>query len=203
MALSPAVFIDKDGTLVHDLPFNVDPGRVRLREDAGLALARLQRRGYRLVVVTNQSGVARGYFDEETLQGVWQAIADALDAHGVRLQAIVHCPHHPDGSVAQFAVACDCRKPAPGMLLRAAQEHGLDLGRSWLIGDILDDIEAGRRANCRTILLDVGSETEWRRSRLRHPHHVAASLSEAAAIIVSGESDGDVPSRGEIGKWAN
>lgn len=187
--MRPAVFIDKDGTLVHDVPFNVDPARVRLRDDAGPALSLLQRRGYRLVLVTNQSGVAHGHFDEAALEGVWRAISEPLAGHGVSFSAFMHCPHHPEGRVTPFAVACDCRKPAPGMLLRAAREHGLDLRRSWLIGDILDDIEAGRRASCRTILLDVGSETEWRRSPLRHPQHLAASLTEAAGIIISEETD--------------
>jgi histidinol-phosphate phosphatase family protein len=184
MALSPAIFLDKDGTLVHDVPCNDDPARIRLRHDAGPALAWLQRQGYRLVLVSNQAGVARGVFEEPALDAVWRGIADALSPYGVVLDAIYYCPHHPQGIVSALARACDCRKPAPGMLRRAAREHGLDLARSWVIGDILDDIEAGRQAGCRTVLLDVGSETEWRMAPLRRPHLVAASLTEAAAEIL-------------------
>lgn len=183
--MSAAVFLDKDGTLVHDLPCNVDPDKVRLRSDAGPALALLQKRGYRLVLVSNQGGAARGLFDESALDAVWAAVAEALSPYGVVLDAIYYCPHDPAGTVPALARPCDCRKPAPGMLLRAAREHGLDLARSWFVGDILDDVEAGRRAGCRTVLLDVGSETEWRSGPLRHPDHVVASLTEAAAAILA------------------
>jgi histidinol phosphatase-like enzyme len=96
-----------------------------------------------------------------------------------------HCPHHVDGTVLAYARACSCRKPRPGMLLRAARDLDLDLGRSWMVGDILDDIEAGRRAGCRTVLLDVGSETEWRRGPLRVPDAVAGSLPEVADVILA------------------
>ncbi|HJV24643.1 MAG TPA: HAD family hydrolase [Aromatoleum sp.] len=203
MALSPAVFLDKDGTLVHDVPYNADPNKVRLRDDAGPALASLQRRGYRLVLVSNQSGLARGMFQETALERIWAAMADALSPYGVALDGIYYCPHHPDGSVPEFAHRCDCRKPAPGMLLRAAEELDLDLARSWIIGDILDDIEAGRRAGCRAILLDVGSETEWRSGPYRQPDRIAASLTEATADIIASESlgatQGDTPP--EAAQW--
>lgn len=184
MALKKAVFIDKDGTLIHDLPYNVDTGRIVLRVDAGPALARLQGAGFALVLVTNQPGVARGLFEEGELAGVWSAIARQLAAFGVALDAIYYCPHHPQGSNRRYTQACACRKPEPGLLFRAAAEHGYDLAGSWLIGDILDDIEAGRAAGCRTVLLDVGSETEWRPGIWREPHYTAASLSEAAEHIV-------------------
>ncbi|NTV11622.1 MAG: HAD family hydrolase [Zoogloea sp.] len=181
--MSAAVFIDKDGTLLHDVPHNVDPRRIRLRRDAGPALARLRAAGYALVLVTNQPGVALGLFNEYDLGAVWYEIAVQLARRGVALDAIHYCPHHPDGSHPRHARACTCRKPQPGLLLRAAAERGYDLARSWLVGDILDDVEAGRRAGCRTILLDAGSETEWRDGPLRRPHFVAASLSAAAEHI--------------------
>lgn len=186
MALSavrpPAVFLDKDGTLIHDRPYNVDPARIRLRDGAGPALARLRAHGYRLVLVTNQPGIARGLFPPAALESVWAALAAALAPHGVALDAIYHCPHAPVGGPAG---ACECRKPRPGLLLRAAREHGLALERSWMIGDILDDVEAGRRAGCRTILLDVGAETTWREGSWRRPHVVVASLAAAAAEILA------------------
>lgn len=199
MALSAAVFIDKDGTLIHDVPYNVDPERVRLREDAGEALARLQQNGYRLILVSNQSGIALGLFEPDALDAVWARIAVVLSDHGVVLDAIYHCPHHPDGTHPRYAGPCACRKPEPGLMMQAAREHGLDLARSWLIGDILDDIEAGHRAGCRTVLLDVGSETEWRAGPLRTSDYVAGNLSEAADEILA-HPDPASPAR-QAGTW--
>lgn len=180
-----AVFIDKDGTLIHDVPYNVDVAKVRLRKDAGPALARLRRAGYALVLVSNQSGVAREFFAESDLEPVWGRIAEHLARHGVALDGIYYCPHHPHGSHPRYAFLCDCRKPQPGLLYRAAADHGFDLSRSWLLGDILDDVEAGRRAGCRTVLLDVGLETEWRPGPWREPDFFAGSLMEAAARIAA------------------
>ena len=178
-----AVFLDKDGTLVHDVPYNVDPDRMQLREDAGAALRALQDAGYALVLVSNQAGVALGRFDETALEPVWQRIAHDLVASGVGLTGTYYCPHHPAG-LGAYAIACDCRKPGAGLLQRAAERHGLDLPASWMIGDILDDVEAGHRAGCRAVLLDVKSETEWRRGPLRTPDYVARDLTAAARHIV-------------------
>lgn len=187
IAPRPAVFLDKDGTLLHDVPFNVDPERVRLREGAGRALAQLAGAGHALVLVTNQSGIALGRFAARALGPVWQRIDRLLAVSGARLDAIYHCPHHPDGAASEYARACACRKPQPGLLLQAARDLDLDLARSWMVGDILDDVEAGHRAGCRTVLLDVGSETEWLRGPSRVPHAVAGSLTEAAEVILSAQ----------------
>lgn len=188
MAMRPAVFLDKDGTLVRDLPYNVDADRLRLMPDAGPALARLQAAGYALVLVTNQPGVARGLFDESDLEPVWLELARQLAPYGVAFEAIYYCPHHPQGSNRHYAYPCSCRKPEPGLLYQAAVEHGYDLPRSWMVGDILDDVEAGRCAGCRTVLVDVGSETEWRAGPRREPHFIAAGLMGAAEYILA-ESD--------------
>jgi histidinol-phosphate phosphatase family protein len=189
-----AVFLDKDGTLVEDVPYNVDPARIRLAPGAGAALRALHRAGYRLVVVSNQSGVARGLFPESALAGVGRRLGQTLEEVGVPLAGFYYCPHHPAGVVARYALACDCRKPAPGLVRRAAGDLGLDPGRSWLVGDILDDVEAGRRAGCRTVLLDNGHETEWRRGPEREPHHVAPDLPAAARLILADGGPGTHPS---------
>jgi histidinol-phosphate phosphatase family protein len=178
-----AVFLDKDGTLVEDLPYNVDPGRIRLAPGAAAGLRELHTAGFRLVVASNQSGVARGYFPEAALAAAEARLRELLAGEGVPLAGFYYCPHHPRGQVAAYAVACDCRKPRPGMLVRAAGELGLDLAGSWMVGDILDDVEAGRRAGCRTVLIDNGHEAEWVPGPDRRPHHVAADLAEAAAVI--------------------
>lgn len=185
---NPAVFLDKDGTLVENVPYNVDPGQMRLTPGAGEGLAALHRAGYRLIVISNQSGVARGYFPEEALEGVAERLGELFAETGVPLAGFHYCPHHPGGSVARYAVSCDCRKPAPGLILAAASEHNVDAGKSWFVGDLLDDVEAGRRAGCRTVLIDNGHETEWQRSPAREPHHVAADLAGAARFITSPQS---------------
>ena len=179
-----AVFIDKDGTLIEDVPYNVDPSRIALREGAGEALRQMQEAGFELVLVSNQSGVALGRFNESELDAVWAHLRERLHDAGVELSAIYYCPHHPEGAITEYATACDCRKPLPGMLQRAADERGIALKDSWMLGDILDDVEAGRRAGCRTVLLDVGSETEWRSSHWRAPDYFASDLVAAAQYIV-------------------
>ena len=168
------------------MPYNVDPERVRLMPGAVEGLRRMRAAGYRLIVVSNQSGVARGYFAEEALAGVERRVRELLTAGGVPLDGFYYCPHHPQGTVTAYGVTCDCRKPAPGMIRRAAAEHGIDLERSWLVGDILHDVEAGRRAGCRTVLLLNGHETEWVLTPRRRPHYVAADLAQAADIRVDG-----------------
>ncbi|RIK74712.1 MAG: HAD family hydrolase [Planctomycetota bacterium] len=183
MICEPAVFLDKDGTLVNDVPYNVDPSQISLAPGAA-ALPRLVEAGYRLVVVSNQSGVARGYFDEQALNGVEQRLRELLEDLGAPLAGFYYCPHLPTGRVAQFAVRCECRKPQPGLLLRAAKELSLDLRRSWMIGDILDDVEAAHLAGCRAILLLNGGETQWVVAARRAPDAVARDLAGAATRIL-------------------
>ena len=187
--LARAVFLDKDGTLVDDVPYNADPARIVLAGGAGEGLRRFSRMGYRLLVVSNQPGVALGRFPESALGAVRDRLCELLREEGVQLAGFYYCPHHPQGSVPGYALACTCRKPHPGLLRRAAARHGIDLDGSWMVGDILDDVEAGRRAGTRTILIDSGNETEWRLSPLRMPDlvvpnlHAAAMLAEAALDI--------------------
>ena len=180
----PVVFLDKDGTLVEDVPYNVDPARIRLAAGAAAGLPRLAAAGFRLAVVSNQSGVARGYFPDSALKGVAARLRELLGDIGVSLAGFFYCPHHPKGAVAEYAVACDCRKPAPGLVLAAARELGTDPPDCWLVGDILDDVEAGRRAGCRTVLIDNGNETEWVSGPFREPHFTVTDLAEVARVIL-------------------
>ena len=168
-----AVFVDKDGTLVENVPYNVDPARIALTSGAADGIAALARHGYRVIVVSNQPGVALGKFSERELQAVKARLGEM-----VALDGFYFCPHAPD-------TGCGCRKPAPGLIERAAREHRVSLAESWLVGDILDDIEAGRRAGCRTVLLDNGNETEWQLTPDRLPHHIACDLAQAADLILS------------------
>ncbi|QJD79885.1 D-glycero-alpha-D-manno-heptose-1,7-bisphosphate 7-phosphatase [Spirosoma rhododendri] len=182
--MSKAVFLDKDGTLIVDVPYNVDPDQIVLYPDAGPALQRMQSAGYRLVVVSNQSGVARGYFAETALSAVWKRLTDLFAPFGVAFDGFYYCPHDSLGTTGADALACDCRKPKPGMLHRAALELNIDLAGSWMIGDILQDVEAGNRAGCRSILVDRGNETEWLNGPYRTPTIKVDSLLEAAGQLV-------------------
>lgn len=148
-----AVFLDRDGVI------NVDRHYLHRTEDfeliAGVpqALQRLQWAGWKLVVVTNQSGIARGMYTEDDYQRLTRHMRALLAQEGVTLDAVLHCPHLPDGSVAAYRTACDCRKPAPGMLVRAARELSLDLPRSVMVGDKGSDLRAGRGAGVARCLL--------------------------------------------------
>ena len=182
-----AVLFDKDGTLVHDVPYNVDPELIQLRPEAGLALRRLQDAGFALGVVSNQSGVARGLFDESDVRNVERRLVELLAEEGVWLDCFLYCPHHPEGSVAEYSMACECRKPEPGLVSRALDQLGARATDSWFVGDILDDVEAGTRAGCRTVLIDVGSETEWRMGGNREPDVVVPDLVWAANSIIEAQ----------------
>ncbi|MBE9188922.1 HAD-IIIA family hydrolase [Gloeocapsopsis crepidinum LEGE 06123] len=179
-----AVFLDKDGTLIEDVPYNVDPKRIKLSEGAITGLQQLSEAGYVLIAITNQSGVARGYFQESALQAVKERLQQLLSPAGVSLSGFYYCPHHPEGMVKKYTMQCNCRKPEPGLLLQAAVEHHLNLSQSWFVGDILNDVEAGRRAGCKTVLIDNGNETEWQLSPLRIPHYTVADLAAAAQVII-------------------
>lgn len=185
MALRPAVFLDKDGTLIDDVPYNVDPLRVTLARGAGGALRELKAHGFSLVVVSNQPGVALGRFPLEALASVERRIQELLADSSVGIDAFYYCPHLPQSANVRYAVRCLCRKPQPGLLWQAAHQLKIDLEQSWLIGDILDDVEAGNRATCRTVLVDNGNETEWRLGPHRRPLHFARSLRQAARLILT------------------
>ena len=180
-----AVFLDKDGTIIKNIPYNANTALIELAPGVSTGLRLLHEAGYALVVVSNQSGVARGFFTEEDMTAVGRHLARLFEEAGACLTDYYYCPHLPEGTVAEYAIPCQCRKPEPGLFLQAAREHGLDCTRSWLIGDILGDVEAGRRAGCRTILVDSGNEDEWLLSPQRLPHHIVNNLTEAAQVILA------------------
>ena len=178
-----AVFIDKDGTLIPDIPYNVNPELIEIDSSTLEGLALIKAKGFLLIIVSNQSGVAKGYFKEEALQKVGTKISDLLRGQNLQLDGFYYCPHSEQGIVPPYTIPCDCRKPEPGMLLKAATDLYIDLEQSWMIGDILNDVEAGNRARCRSILIDNGNETEWRMTPLRQPDFTAQNVLEAALRI--------------------
>jgi len=183
-ASRPAVFLDKDGTLLQDVPYNVDPARMVFAPRVEQALSLLASARLRLIVVSNQRGVALGRFPRAALLGVELRLREMFASCGATLEAAYWCPHDPAGAVAPYARLCDCRKPQPGLLVRAARECRVDLPGSWMVGDILDDVEAGNRAGCRSILADCGNETEWEVASERLPYAIVSDLYEAAQLIV-------------------
>ncbi|HEY8896930.1 MAG TPA: HAD family hydrolase [Niastella sp.] len=181
--MKKAVFIDKDGTLIKNIPYNVNTDLIEFEDNAIAALQLLQDCGYQLILISNQPGIALGYFSEKEVRQVFQYIQDILHQHAVILDGYYYCPHDVHGVNLAYARACYCRKPMPGMLLKAAMEHDIDLERSWMIGDILNDTEAGMRAGCRTILLNNGNETEWLLNASREPSYTCNNWKDAASII--------------------
>jgi D-glycero-D-manno-heptose 1,7-bisphosphate phosphatase len=151
-----AVFLDRDGTI------NVEKNYLHKIEDFEFipgspeAIKKLKNAGFMVIVVSNQAGVARGYFDEDAVNLLHEHIQDELKGYDTVIDAFYFCPHHPEKGLGVYKVACGCRKGAPGMLLKAASEHCIDLKNSFMVGDKLADIEAGQRAGCRSVLVLTG-----------------------------------------------
>lgn len=158
--MNGAVFLDRDGTITVEKGFITRPEDLELLPGAAEGIARLRRAGFRIAVVTNQSAVARGLTDMATIERIHERLRALLEEHGAVLDAIFVCPHHPD-----FGPACECRKPAPGLILRALAEWSLDPRACWTVGDQLRDLEAGRAAGTRTALVRTGFGAEARADR--------------------------------------
>jgi len=191
-----AVFLDRDGTINREVLFLGDAALVVLEKAAPGGLRLLQGAGFDLIVVSNQSGVARGFFDEDAVRRVNATLSGMLRAEGVELSRFYFCPHHAEGAVPKYAIGCDCRKPAPGLLLSAARDADIDLKGSYCVGDSARDVEAGRAAGTRTVLVLTGfgaaslAEVESRSLA----DYVAEDLAAAARWIIKdcSGSGGDI-----------
>ncbi|MCJ0743404.1 D-glycero-alpha-D-manno-heptose-1,7-bisphosphate 7-phosphatase [Pedobacter montanisoli] len=185
MEANKAIFLDKDGTLIPNIPYNVNPDLISLNKGVLEGLEILSKLGYLFIIISNQAGIAKGYFEEEDLIEVEQKIKQLFDQKGIHLSGFYYCPHLETGSVPRYAVTCNCRKPNPDLILAAAKEHHIDLTKSWMIGDILDDVEAGKAAGCRSILIDNGNENEWcvNGNLNRVPNWIAPNFLEASLYI--------------------
>ena len=153
---APAVFLDRDGTLIDEVGYLDRPERVVLYPYSTAAIRALNRAGFRVIMVTNQSGIARGFFDEATVQAVHAHIADLLAAGGAFLDAYYYCPHHPVGRVVPYAGRCECRKPGSGLVDRAVRELAVDPARSFAVGDRWLDVELAQNVGGRGILVRTG-----------------------------------------------
>ena len=191
----PAAFLDRDGTIIEDLGYLGDPDRIQLIPGAIDALQALQRAGFRLVVITNQAGVARGLITEADVHRVNERLRAILTEAGVRLDGVYYCPHHTEHGPAEYRLECGCRKPKPGMVERAARELGLDPARSVVIGDHGSDAAlAGSFPGMRGVLLLTGHGAEqWQKIQAGErpaPHHVAADLAAAVAWVLTHGAQG-------------
>lgn len=188
--MKKAVFLDKDGAVLENVPYNVNPHYIRLQSQAGEAIKLLKSAGYLIIIVTNQAGVARGIFPESTLVLVKHTMNSLLLKYGVMLDGFYYCSHHPDGTVQRYSIDCLCRMPMPGLIQQAVRDFNIDVTVSWTVGDVLNNIESGNRSGCNTILLNNGNEPVWETSSFHQPHHISGSILEAAQFIVQGAPGG-------------
>jgi histidinol-phosphate phosphatase family protein len=170
-----AVFLDRDGTMNRDVPYCRRPEDFELFPDTARAIKLLNESGYKVIIITNQSGVARGYFTKETLARIHQKMRDQLAEKGAHIDGLYYCPHHPDDN-------CDCRKPKPKMVLQAVQEHDVDLKRSFVVGDKPLDIQLGQNVGCRTVL--IPSDPGGAGPEPCTPDYTATDLYQAALWII-------------------
>ena len=189
--MTKAVFIDRDGVLIEDVDLLTDPAQIRILDGIPQTLNRLKHADFELIVVTNQTVIARGLATEQDVRRINARVEQLIEqAGGPRLDGCYFCPHHPNATLPAYRTDCDCRKPRPGLLLRAADERAIDLRASFLVGDRITDIIAGARAGCRTILVETGKhlsppiETAEPLDRTIRPDHICADLNAAANWIL-------------------
>ena len=184
-----AVFIDRDGTLSEEVGYINHPSRFRLFPYAASAIKRLNDNGWLAIVTTNQAGVARGYFSEEMISSVHESMTKELAGESARLDAIYYCAHHPSVGEPPYRADCDCRKPKPGLITRAAADLDINLGESWMVGDRYSDIELARNAGVKSAFVLTGyGRGEWEhqsKAWVNKPDLVAEDLSEAVKLIVA------------------
>ena len=186
--MNRALFIDRDGTLSEEVGYINHPERFRLFSYAAEAIKRLNENGWLAIVTTNQAGVARGYFSEEMIQTVHKRLEDELAMGGARLDAVYYCAHHPSVGEPPYRVDCDCRKPKPGLITKAAKDFQVDLGNSWMVGDRYSDVQLARNAGVKSAFVLSGyGRGEWEHQRetwTEQPDMVAENLLEVVLNIV-------------------
>ncbi len=199
--MKAAVFLDRDGTLNEEVGYINHIDRFRLFPWSAAAVKKLNQAGIPVVLMTNQSGVARGYFPESLVQEIHSSLKEELGRCGAHLDGIYYCPHHPDGKVPAYRESCDCRKPSPGMMQRAARDLDLDLSASFVVSDRYQDISMGLRAGARGVLLltgyGKGEHLYHKDTWPRQPDHIAATLLDAVDWILAQIADGQPVSREE------
>jgi len=187
--MKKAVFLDRDGTVNEEVGYMRDPSMLTLIPGVGQAIKKLNNAGFLVVLVTNQSGVARGYFPESLVDEAHARLEALLGADGARLDAIYYCPHHPTAGTTELTRACDCRKPGTGLIDQAVRDLAIDVSRSYMIGDKWSDVELGHRAGAASILVRSGFAADdpgnARPKHVADPEFTAHDLTEAADWIIA------------------
>lgn len=179
-----AVFLDRDGTIIREADYLTSVAQLRLLPGAANAIKQLNDVGLAVVIVTNQSGIARGRLTEADFHAINTELLRRLARYGARVEATYYCPHHPEYGSATYGRDCDCRKPSPGLLLQAARELDLELTRSFMVGDSNRDMEAGRRAGCSTVLVRTGYGRREEAANGPPPDYIAGNLATAVAWVL-------------------
>lgn len=182
-----AIFLDRDGTLNYDYGYIKDPEKVKLFPKVGASLRLLKEYSFKLIIVSNQSGVARGYMSISQTNLINKRLQEELNKFDISIDKVYICPHHLEGKIKKYTINCSCRKPKPGMLLEAKNKYNLDLSQSFLIGDKISDIGAGFNAGCKTVLVLTGygkEELERQEQWEYQPDYIAKDLYFAATWVV-------------------
>ncbi|MDI6731841.1 MAG: D-glycero-beta-D-manno-heptose 1,7-bisphosphate 7-phosphatase [Candidatus Margulisbacteria bacterium] len=182
--MNKAVFMDRDGTIIEDVGYLNHPSNIQFIPGSIEAIKKLNAAGYKVIIITNQAGVARGLVSEDMLQTIDKALHKWILASHAHLDGIYYCPHHPEHGHYPYRQACECRKPHPGLIKRAQRDFDIDLSQSYMIGDKATDIEAGRRAGVKTTMVLSGRGSE-EKNHLKHPpNQFAENLLEAVNLII-------------------
>ncbi len=190
--MNKAVFLDRDGTVNEEVGYLTDLEKLRLIPGAGAAVRTMNEAGFKVILVTNQSGVARGYFTEQLVHEAHARLGALLKAEGARIDAVYYCPHHPRAGNSHYTVDCDCRKPKTGLIDRAVKDLSIDILHSYMVGDKWSDVELAQRAGVHAVLVESGFAHDdpgnRRPEHVRDPDFIARDIAEAADWIIGRET---------------
>ena len=179
-----ACFLDRDGVLIEEVNYLSSPDQVNVYPAAIKALHLLKDNNYKIIVVTNQAGVAKGYFTEDSIPKIHDEIDRRLRPYELKIDHYYYCPHHPEGSVSEYAIKCNCRKPMPGMILQAVEDYNLDLNSSFLIGDKISDLLAAENSGCSGMLVETGHGMEHKQKALNQGFSVFSNIEQAVLFAL-------------------
>jgi len=183
--VNKAVFLDRDGTIVEDVGYLNDPADLKFIPGSIEAIKKLNQAGFKVVVITNQAGVARGLITENMLQTIDKTLHKWILSGDAHLDGLYYCPHHPEHGSYPYKQACECRKPHPGLLKKAERDLKIDLSKSFMVGDKSSDIEAGKTAGTKTVFVTTGKGQKEKNELKEQPNHIAANLSQAVDWILN------------------
>jgi len=184
--MNKAVFLDRDGTIIEDVGYLNNPKEIKFIPGTIEAIKKLNQAGYKVVVITNQSGIARGLIREDMLQTIDKTMQKTILAGGAHLDGIYYCPHHPDHGHYPYKRKCNCRKPGPGMILKAQKDLNIDLKQSFMIGDKISDVEAGINAKVKPILVLTGQSAQFKEKAAEKGIKICQDLNQAVDQLLAG-----------------